>query len=119
MQHAIGRYLKYIEAVAEFREQQAMRFFDRPMGHIMLIHANRINAYSLDSVIALFKCKGYEFVSLSEVLNEPDFWQSFAKIYNPQNMSWQKQSGDGKSERICYPNIDPEIIFNYESRITN
>ena len=115
MQYAINKYLEYVKKIVEFREQQAMCFFDRPMGHIMLIHANRINAYSVGRVITLLKRKGYEFVSLQEILKDPCFWQNYAKIYNPQYMSWQKQSGDGKSEWINYPNIDPEILETYNN----
>ena len=116
MQHVIDWYLEYTKEIVEFRERQAMYFLNRPIGHIMLMHANRINAYSLDRVIALFKRKGYEFVSLSEILNEPDSWENYAKINSPEYMSWQVHSNNGKSERICYPQITSEILEVFKLR---
>ena len=92
MQQAIDRYLEYTKEVVEFQERQAMHCLGRLMGLVMLIHANRINADTLDRVIALLKGKGYEFVSLTEVLNEPGYWHNYAKIYSPNycHVTFQK-----------------------------
>ena len=117
MQQAIDRYLEYTREVVEFHERQAIHFFGRQIGHIMLIHANRINAHSLGSIITLLKCKGYEFVLLTEVLNESGFRQKCAKIYHPQYMSWQEQSGDGKFNWINYPDVNPERLEAYNKKM--
>jgi len=117
MQYAIDKYLDYTKKIVEFHERQAMYFWGRTMGFIMLIHANKLNAYSLGHVIKLLKRKGYEFVSLSEVLNEPDYRQNYANIYNPKYMSWKEQSGNGKLEMINFPNVAPEILEVYNRKL--
>jgi len=106
MQYAIDKYLEYTKAVVEFSEQ----FVSRRFRQIMLLHANRINAYSLGMVITFLKRRGYEFISLSEISNEPVYWQGSARINSPK-------SGDGKSERINYPNIDPVILEVYNRKL--
>ena len=119
MQHTIDRYLGYTKKVVEFRERQAMHFFGRSVGLIMLAHANRINANNLGRVITFLKQSGYDFVSLSEILKEPGYWQNYAKINHSNYLSWQVLSGDGKSEWINYPDVDPERLEAYNKRLKN
>jgi len=109
MQYAIDKYLEYTKAVVEFCEQ----FVNERFRQIMLLHANRINAYCLDRVITFLKSRKYEFVSLSEVLNEPVYWHGNARINSPKHIL---KSGDGKSERIKYPKIDPVILEAYNRK---
>ena len=112
-QNMVDKYLEYIQKIVEFREQQAMHFFGRFLGQIMLIHANRINALYLGRVITLLKQQGYEFVSLQEVINEPIYKKGGATINSMQLMSWESQSSDGKPVKISCPNVPREILEAY------
>ena len=119
IQSIIGKYLEYLKTIIEFREQQAIRFFSRPLGQIMLIHANQINAYCLHLVIALLKQHDYEIVPLYEILKEPCYQHGFATINHGEFLSWEVQSSDGKQTHVAFPKIDPKILETYKKCLSS
>ena len=118
-EHTEELYLEYVEKIVDFREQQAIHFYGKYLGQIMLIHSNLINAYCLGKVLAFLKRREYEFVSLQEVMSEP-VYQDVFPIINARNFfSWESKTNDGKHVLIKYPSIDPIVLeaFNrYKSK---
>ncbi|WP_133128168.1 polysaccharide deacetylase family protein [Legionella nagasakiensis] len=61
------RYLDYIWQQTLRAEKKAK---DQPVvQQILLIHANLLNSHALGDIIQMYKDHGYQFVSLSEILN--------------------------------------------------
>ena len=63
-------YVPYMEAKMEYWERQAIRTLGRPISHALLMHANSINAEYFDDLAAMFKKRGYKFVTLEEALKD-------------------------------------------------
>jgi hypothetical protein len=64
-----------------------MLLFDRNIRHILLLHANVINADYLDELVAVYKKNGYEFIPLGKAL-EDIAYKSEVKVYNNWGISW-------------------------------
>ena len=63
-------YVPYMEAKMEYWEWQAIKTLGRPVSHTLLMHANSINAEYFDDLAAMFKKRGYKFVTLEEALKD-------------------------------------------------
>ncbi len=66
-------YLPYMEAVFVQAEQLALDLFGRPIAHVLVLHANTLNADRFDALAAMLKQRGYRFVSLDEALTDPAY----------------------------------------------
>ena len=66
-------YLEYMNMMAEFFENLSQEFLGRQVNHILLVHANMLNADHFDKVINMFRNRGYEFVSLDEAMTDPAY----------------------------------------------
>lgn len=63
-------YVLYTEAQLDFQEGVAEKLLGRPLRHVLLLHANELNADALDEVLALLKKRGYRFVTLERALED-------------------------------------------------
>ncbi len=61
-------YVPYMESVVAFFETRAIEVVGHEFPQILLIHANQLNADSLPDLLAMFRRRGYAFVSLDEAL---------------------------------------------------
>ena len=66
-------YLKYAGLKFDFCEKVTAELFGRPIKHILLLHANELNADNLDGLIKLIKGKGYRFITLEQALSDPAY----------------------------------------------
>lgn len=66
-------YVRYMGAVFAYYEEQSRRILGREPAHILLLHANRLNADRVGEVLDLLQDRGYGFVSLSEALEDPAY----------------------------------------------
>jgi hypothetical protein len=48
-----------------------MDIFGREIRHILMVHANRLNADAFRDVAAMMKARGYNFISIDEALQDP------------------------------------------------
>lgn len=64
-------YIDYMAANVRFHEARAQEFLGRPIPHILLIHANALNAAMLDALLTWFEHAGYAFITLEEALRDP------------------------------------------------
>ena len=61
--------------------------FQRQISQIFLIHANRLNAETLDAILSKLEDRGYEFISLVEALRDPAY--STLDVYSGSfGISW-------------------------------
>lgn len=69
----VHSYLDYMERKLVCFENQSVKLLEREMPQIMLIHANKLNADHLGSLIEMLRKRGYRFVSLDQVLKDKAF----------------------------------------------
>lgn len=87
-------YLKHLGEALDAFETMSDELFDRQIPQIWLIHANAINADTLDQQIALLKKRGYEFITLEQAMKDPAYQIETApsKRFGPSwLMRWAKQ----------------------------
>jgi len=63
-------YVPYMEKKLQYWERQSVKLLGREISQTLLIHANFINSDYFDDLAAMFKRRGYRFVSLEEALKD-------------------------------------------------
>ena len=63
-------YLPYMESVIEFFEKRAVEVVGKEFPQVLLIHANRLNAAAMSELLAMFRKRGYGFISLETALRD-------------------------------------------------
>jgi peptidoglycan/xylan/chitin deacetylase (PgdA/CDA1 family) len=66
-------YVPYMESVVAFFEQRAVEVVGRDIPQILLIHASQMNADLMPDLLAMFKRRGYSFITLRQALNDPAY----------------------------------------------
>lgn len=64
-------YLQYTLERWIAAEQQANDLFGRDIAHILMVHANRLNADAFGDVTRMMMDRGYTFISIDEALEDP------------------------------------------------
>jgi peptidoglycan/xylan/chitin deacetylase (PgdA/CDA1 family) len=65
-----AEYLPYMESVVSFFEQRSVELVGREISQILLIHASQLNADMMPDMLAMFRRRGYAFVSLDQALKD-------------------------------------------------
>jgi len=105
-QRISAAYLKYAAVKVEFIEQAANQLFGRSIKHILLLHANELNADNFDQLIAVFKARGYRFITLADALRDPIY--VFPDRYKPTS-DWLSLWAYSKGQTFNPP-APPEFI---------
>lgn len=66
-------YIAYMDSTAAYFEALSRDLFEREIDHVLLIHANALNADHLGRLVAMFRQRGYRFVTLDEALRDPAY----------------------------------------------
>jgi peptidoglycan/xylan/chitin deacetylase (PgdA/CDA1 family) len=66
-------YVPYMESIFEHFERLSAETFGREVRHVLLLHANEINADRFDELAAMMRRRGYAFVTLEEALKDPAY----------------------------------------------
>jgi peptidoglycan/xylan/chitin deacetylase (PgdA/CDA1 family) len=61
-------YVPYLESVVAFFEDRSVQVVGREFPQILLLHANELNADLMPDLLAMFRRRGYTFVSLEQAL---------------------------------------------------
>jgi len=59
-------YLAYSATEIDYYEALHVQIFGRSIPHVMLLHANRLNADLIDDVLKIFEARQFQFVTLDE-----------------------------------------------------
>jgi hypothetical protein len=73
--------------VVRYYEDQSERLFGRNISHVLLIHANQLNAEWFATLADRLSELEYEFVSLDEALEDPAY-QSADTYTGPGGITW-------------------------------
>lgn len=63
-------YVPYMEAVFARAEQLALDLFGRPIPHVLVLHANSLNADYFAPLAAMLRQRGYRFITLDDALRD-------------------------------------------------
>ena len=63
-------YVPYMQTVFAQAEQLALDLFGRPISHVLVLHANALNADYFDALAAMLRQRGYRFISLDDALRD-------------------------------------------------
>jgi len=66
-------YLAYTATEIDYYSSVHKQIFGHEIPHVMLLHANRLNADVIDAVLKLFADRGYRFIPLGEALSDPAY----------------------------------------------
>ncbi len=114
MQELVDDYLAYMAEAAIFHEEQARSFFGRDIPHILLIHANALNATALDGLLVWFEQRGYQFVGLEEALKDPCY--ALPEATTPHGFSWIRRWQLATGLRPPWPpEIQPRVQQRYDA----
>ena len=66
-------YVPYMESVIAFFERRSREVVGRDFPQTLLIHASQLNADAMPDLLAMFRRRGYSFVSLDDALKDPAY----------------------------------------------
>ena len=88
MKQRIGReYVAYMDRKLAYFEDQSEGLFGRNIRHVLLVHANPLNADWFDEVAASMKQRGYSFITLERALEDPAY-KSRDEYAGPGGLTW-------------------------------
>ncbi len=70
MKKIADAYITYMEAVFAYYEDQSRKIVGYQMKHILLLHANLLNADHFGRMAEMIKKRGYSFITLDEALKD-------------------------------------------------
>jgi peptidoglycan-N-acetylglucosamine deacetylase len=70
---ARAEYIPYMESIVAFFEQRSVEVTGHEVAQILLIHANQLNADLMPELLAMFRRRGYTFVTLEQALKDPAY----------------------------------------------
>lgn len=66
-------YLAYTATEIDYYESLHVQIFGHSIPHVMLLHANRLNADLIEQLLKIFEAKGFRFVTLDEAQRDPAY----------------------------------------------
>ena len=99
-------YLKFAALEFDFVEQATAELFGRPVKHILLLHANELNADNFDALVKVMTDRGYRFITLEQALTDP-IYQAPDKYLATSD--WLSRWAYSKDRKLDAP-APPEFI---------
>ncbi len=83
----ISTYVNYMLAVVAYSEEQSQKIVGRDMRHVLLLHANALNARAVDELARRLEARGYTFITLERAL-EDSAYASEDQYFGPAGVTW-------------------------------
>ena len=80
-------YIPYLESIVTFFERRSREVIGYEPPQVLLLHANRLNTDFMPKILALFRSRGYRFVTLDEATADPAYRTPDTRAI-PQGISW-------------------------------
>jgi hypothetical protein len=81
-------YIIYMERKLKYFESQSTKLFGRNIKQILLVHANAINADYLNELAEMYEMHNYEFISLSQTLEDKAYFTNITAYNRNWGISW-------------------------------
>ena len=104
-------YVDYVPKIVDFFEQMSSDVLKRQVRHILLLHANELNAAHMAEIVAIFKQKGYRFIAMERALEDKAY--SLPDSYaGPMGVSWLERwaFSQGMKMRVAEEPDPPEFV---------
>jgi len=99
-------YLKFVELKIDAGEKVSDALFNRNIKHILLLHANELNADNFESLVKIFKDRGYRFIKVEDALQDSVY--RFPDKYLPTS-DWLSHWAFSEGRKFDLP-VPPEYI---------
>ncbi len=109
-----SEYLKFVAEKIDASEANSKILFGRNIKHILLLHANELNADNFDALVKIYKERNYQFITVEEALKD-EVYRAPDK-YAPTS-DWLSHWAFSLGKQISYP-MPPQFIqdiFNGKS----
>jgi len=104
-------YLNHIWEKAQFYEKLSFAINKRHVNHTLLLHHNLAAALFIDDLIAMFKAKGWELISVSEAYKDPIY--KIKTVYAGESLIYAQARADKRYKSILrYPPEDSKYEKN-------
>jgi len=100
MRQVADEYIKFAGLKFEFCERAAREIAGRNIKHILLLHANELNADNVDRLVKVIQERGYRFITLEQALTDP-FYQ-FPEKYQATS-DWLSLWAFDKGKKVDSP----------------
>jgi peptidoglycan/xylan/chitin deacetylase (PgdA/CDA1 family) len=80
-------YVVYMDAKLAYFEDQSQKLFGRNIRHVLLVHANALNADWFDELAASMRARGYRFIPLERAV-EDEAYRSADTYTGPAGLTW-------------------------------
>lgn len=80
-------YVAYMDRKLAYFEQQSQALFGRNIRHVLLVHANSLNADWFDELAASMKRRGYTFIPIDRAMEDPAY-RSKDEYHGPAGLTW-------------------------------
>lgn len=80
-------YVAYMDRKLAYFEEQSQSLFGRNIPHVLLVHANAINADWFDELAASMKKRGYSFIPIERAMADPAY-RSADAYAGPAGLTW-------------------------------
>ena len=87
MRRVAAEYVPYMNRKIAYWEGQSQRLFGRDIRHVLLLHANALNAATFDALVAMMKRRGHRFITLERALQD-EAYQSRDTYTGKMGLSW-------------------------------
>jgi peptidoglycan/xylan/chitin deacetylase (PgdA/CDA1 family) len=85
----IGKdYIDYMSDVMDYFESQSLKITGYNVKHILLMHANLLNADYIGELLKMYSGKGYSFISIEEALKDKCYIEFKDEFYQKSGISW-------------------------------
>lgn len=99
-------YLKFVGLKIDAAEKNSNALFGRNIKHILLLHANELNADNFEAVVKIYKAKGYRFITVEEALKDEIY--RFPEKYAPTS-DWLSHWAFSQGKKIETPS-PPDFV---------
>jgi peptidoglycan/xylan/chitin deacetylase (PgdA/CDA1 family) len=101
-------YIRYMEAVAAYYEQQSTALLGREIPQVLLLHANTLNADHFGRLTQMYARRGYAFVPLERALQDPAY-ASEDTYTGPAGITWLHRWALTQGKRGSFFAGEPEV----------
>jgi peptidoglycan/xylan/chitin deacetylase (PgdA/CDA1 family) len=106
MKKIADEYLAFAPVKFEFCEKLARDLFGHSIRHILLLHANELNADNFERLVKVIKGRDYQFITLNDALSDPVY--QFPDQYKATS-DWLSHWAFSKGKQVAAP-MPPEWI---------
>ena len=80
-------YVVYMDRKLAYFEDQSQKLFGRNIRHVLLVHANALNADWFDELAQSMRARGYRFITLDRAMEDPAY-RGADRYSGPSGLTW-------------------------------